>query len=75
MCYGKGTIAPGMAGLALAYSLNLVTNLQMSVDGVVQMEAKLCSVERIQVPAPESLATYPWGRCLGRHLPLGYVAR
>lgn len=38
---------PGMAGLALSYSLSLVSNLQMTVTASSQVEAKMNAVERV----------------------------
>jgi hypothetical protein len=38
---------PGLAGLALAYSLNVIVNLNMAVQMSTQVESKMTSVERI----------------------------
>ncbi|GBG27316.1 ABC transporter ATP-binding protein/permease VMR1 [Hondaea fermentalgiana] len=40
-------VDPGLAGLALSYSLNIVVSLQMSVMTSSQVEAKMNAVERV----------------------------
>jgi len=40
-------VNPGMGGLALAYSLNVVINMNMVVRNAADVEAKMSSVERV----------------------------
>eukprot|EP00396_MALV-II-16_sp_LP-1_P000103 gene104-233_t len=46
--YLATAISPGMAGLALAVSFNVVINLNAAARGFAQMEAQLTAVERLQ---------------------------
>lgn len=42
------TVGPGFVGLALAYVLNIVINLNMSVKQAVMVEQQMSSVERLE---------------------------
>lgn len=41
------TVAPGIAGMAIAYSLNIVINMQFSVKSATQVESIMNAVERL----------------------------
>ncbi|CAK8990779.1 Multidrug resistance-associated protein 5 (ATP-binding cassette sub-family C member 5) (Multi-specific organic anion transporter C) (MOAT-C) (SMRP) (pABC11) [Durusdinium trenchii] len=47
LCVVATDAEPGLAGLAIAYGLNIVINLNMSVQMATQVEAKLNAVERV----------------------------
>mmetsp|Transcript_315 Transcript_315/g.262 ORF Transcript_315/g.262 Transcript_315/m.262 type:complete len:1379 (-) Transcript_315:315-4451(-) len=47
ICIVATSADPGLAGLAIAYSLNIVINLNMSVQQATQVEAYMNAVERI----------------------------
>ena len=58
----RDSVSAATAGLALAYALNIVVNLNMSVRGAVNLEAKLNSIERIHeyaslAPQPETVTS------------------
>eukprot|EP00656_Telonema_subtile_P022979 TRINITY_DN2426_c0_g1_i4.p1 TRINITY_DN2426_c0_g1~~TRINITY_DN2426_c0_g1_i4.p1 ORF type:complete len:941 (-),score=342.43 TRINITY_DN2426_c0_g1_i4:107-2929(-) len=60
-----GTVNAGLAGLALAYSFNIVVNLNMVVRNSADVEAKMSSVERVleyselQPEAPRTVSPGP----------------
>ena len=47
ICVVATSVEPGLAGLALAYSLNIVINLNMTVQQATLVESQMNAVERI----------------------------
>lgn len=45
--FSKGTITPGIAGLAISYSLNITSILNIFIRGSTELETNFVSVERI----------------------------
>lgn len=45
--YSKGSISPGLAGLAISYSLNITSILNLLIRTYSEVETNFVSVERI----------------------------